>query len=238
MTSKHPRDPFFAFIPQIAKYFGGILAQEARTVASGVAALPSFTKEYSMETFTFYKENPKILYKEIISGFTVAIMQVPESIAFSFVAGVPPLSGLHATVWMAIVTGLLGGKPGMISGAAGALAVVVADLTKQDGVLDYLTKDERLRVLYMTMVACGVAQIVFAILRLAKLVRLIPETGMIGFMNGLAIIIFVRFFHPKKKKRTNSPEFILFTRWHNFPHFKNVMRQICLSIVLLNNVNG
>jgi SulP family sulfate permease len=132
-----------------------------------------------------------VLYSEIISGFTVAIMQVPESIAFSFVAGVPPVSGLHATFWMATITGILGGKPGMISGAAGALAVVVTDLTADDGVLSYLTNAERLNVLYMTMFVCGLMQIGFAWLRLAKLVRLIPETGMIGFMNGLAIIIFM-----------------------------------------------
>mmetsp|Transcript_12812 Transcript_12812/g.19151 ORF Transcript_12812/g.19151 Transcript_12812/m.19151 type:complete len:585 (+) Transcript_12812:49-1803(+) len=118
-------------------------------------------------------------------------MQVPESIAFSFVAGVPPLSGLQATWWMAFITGIFGGKPGMISGAAGALAVVVTRLTASDGVLSYLSVDERLNVLYMTMFVCGIFQIGFAMFRLAKLVRLIPETGMIGFMNGLAIIIFM-----------------------------------------------
>ena len=152
---------------------------------------PSFTKNFLADTFRFYKANPRTLYDEVISGFTVAIMQVPESIAFSFVAGVPPLSGLHATFWMATITGILGGKPGMISGAAGALAVVVTDLTIDDGVLSYLTTEERLNVLYFTMVMCGLAQILFAWLRLAVLVRLIPETGMIGFMNGLAIIIFM-----------------------------------------------
>ena len=102
-------------------------------------------------------------------------------------AGVPPLSGLHATFWMACITGLLGGKPAMISGAAGALAVVVTDLTADDGVLDYLTTAERLNVLYMTMFVCGVAQIVFAWFRFANLVKLIPQTGLIGFMDGLAI---------------------------------------------------
>jgi len=118
-------------------------------------------------------------------------MQVPESIAFSFVAGVPPLSGLHATFWLACITGLLGGKPAMISGAAGALAVVVTDLTADDGVLDYLSPAERLNVLYMTMFVCGIAQIIFAWFRLANLVKLIPQTGLIGFMDGLAIIIFM-----------------------------------------------
>lgn len=92
---------------------------------------------------------------------------------------------------MALITGIMGGKPGMISGAAGAFAVVVADLTIDGGVLDYLTMPERLNVLYMTMSCCGLLQILFAWLGLAKVVRIIPETGMMGFMNGLAIIIFL-----------------------------------------------
>lgn len=188
----HPqRDPFWAFVPQVLRFGAGVAISEVRTVESAVRRFPSWSVQYANDTYSFYRYNPKILYKEIISGFTVAIMQVPESIAFSFVAGVPPLSGLHATFWMATITGLFGGKPGMISGAAGALAVVVADMTQDNGVLDYLTVDERLNVLYMTMFVCGLFQIAFAALRLAKLVRLIPETGMIGFMNGLAIIIFM-----------------------------------------------
>jgi len=185
------REPFFAFIPKVAMYFGGIIGGELTHVKNGVTGFPSWSMGSLSETFSFYRANPKTLYNEVISGFTVAIMQVPESIAFSFVAGVPPLSGLQATFWMALITGLMGGKPGMISGAAGALAVVVTEITADDGVLPNLSKEERLDVLYMTMFVCGIFQILFAILRLAKMVRLIPETGMIGFMNGLAIIIFL-----------------------------------------------
>mmetsp|Transcript_30027 Transcript_30027/g.44393 ORF Transcript_30027/g.44393 Transcript_30027/m.44393 type:complete len:720 (+) Transcript_30027:258-2417(+) len=185
------REPFFAFIPAVFRWAGGIVGGELGHLKNGVTSFPSFTKSYVGGAFTFYRKNPRVFYDEVISGFTVAIMQVPESIAFSFVAGVPPLSGLHATFWMALITGLLGGKPGMISGAAGALAVVVTKITAEDGALPHLTTDERLNVLYMTMFACGWFQILFAWLRLAKLVRLIPETGMIGFMNGLAIIIFM-----------------------------------------------
>ena len=77
---------------------------------------PSWSKAFLTETVDYYKTNPRVLFDEVISGFTVAIMQVPESIAFSFVAGVPPLSGLQATFWMALITGIFGGKPGMISG--------------------------------------------------------------------------------------------------------------------------
>ncbi|VEU42683.1 unnamed protein product [Pseudo-nitzschia multistriata] len=203
----YERDPFFAFVPQLARWGCGLLANEGRIVQKGVLSAPGFTKDFLADTYRYYRENPRILYKEIVSGFTVAIMQVPESIAFSFVAGVPPLSGLQATWWMAFITGILGGKPGMISGAAGALAVVVTKLTASDGVLSYLTVEERLNVLYMTMFVCGLFQIGFAVFRLAKLVRLIPETGMIGFMNGLAIIIFMAQL-PAFQYCTSEPLFI------------------------------
>lgn len=185
------REPFFAFIPQVLCWGTRLVGNELNVARRAVVGCPKFSTRFMQETFSYYRANPKVLYDEIISGFTVAIMQVPESIAFSFVAGVPPLSGLHATFWMATITGILGGKPGMISGAAGALAVVVADLTIDNGPLDYLTPPERLNVLYMTMVWCGVAQIVFAWFRMAQVVRLIPETGLIGFMDALAIIIFM-----------------------------------------------
>eukprot|EP00523_Entomoneis_sp_CCMP467_P009170 CAMPEP_0168737004 /NCGR_PEP_ID=MMETSP0724-20121128/10158_1 /TAXON_ID=265536 /ORGANISM="Amphiprora sp., Strain CCMP467" /LENGTH=730 /DNA_ID=CAMNT_0008784231 /DNA_START=209 /DNA_END=2401 /DNA_ORIENTATION=- len=203
----HERDPFWAFIPQVGRYAGNLVGHELAAGAKAITVFPSFSKEYIEGTWNFYRTNPKILYNEVISGFTVAIMQVPESIAFSFVAGVPPLSGLHATFWMATITGLMGGKPGMISGAAGALAVVVADLTVDDGVLDYLAVDQRLNVLFMTMVVCGAFQILFAWFRLAKLIRLIPETGLIGFMDGLAIIIFMAQL-PAFMKCTTQPLFV------------------------------
>jgi len=190
-TAPVKRDPFLAFIPQVFGWAGGIVANEAKMGAKAVVGFPSWSKGFFGDTFEFYKENPRTLFNEVLSGFTVAIMQVPESIAFSFVAGVPPLSGLQATFWMALITGIFGGKPGMISGAAGALAVVVADLTSDDGPLSNLSPAQRLNVLYMTMFVCGIAQIVMAWLRLAKVVRVIPETGLIGFMNGLAIIIFM-----------------------------------------------
>ena len=185
--TNYERDKYLAFIPQVTKWGCGILSNEVTTAANAVVAAPTFTKNFLSGTYAYYRANPRTLYKEIVSGFTVAIMQVPESIAFSFVAGVPPLSGLQATWWMAFITGILGGKPGMISGAAGALAVVVTRLTASDGVLSYLTVEERLNVLYMTMFVCGIFQIGFAVFRLAKLVRLIPETGMIGFMNGKCV---------------------------------------------------
>lgn len=110
------RDPFFAFIPQVAGWAFGVACHEAKIAECAIVGFPSWSREYLGETYSFYRENPRILSSEIISGFTVAIMQVPESIAFPFVAGVPPLSGLQATFWLALITGICGGKPGMISG--------------------------------------------------------------------------------------------------------------------------
>lgn len=185
------RDPFFAFIPQVMAYGAGIVSHELQIAKHAAVIGPSWTVKFLRDTVEFYKEDPRLFVSEVISGFTVAIMQIPESIAFSFIAGVPPLSGLHSTFWMALITGIFGGKPGMISGIAGALAVVLVDLSADDGVLTYLDKKQRLDVMFVTVFFSGVAQILFAWLRLGKLVRLIPETGMIGFMNGLAIIIFL-----------------------------------------------
>lgn len=83
-------EPYFAFISQIGEWACGILKNEVKTVSRGVVGSPSFIASFCRDSSAFYMENPEILYKEMISGFTVAIMQVPESIAFSFVAGVPP----------------------------------------------------------------------------------------------------------------------------------------------------
>eukprot|EP01083_Nonionella_stella_P027677 76223_1 len=139
----------------------------------------------------FYKNNPSSLRKEILSGFTVAIVQVPESIAFSFVTGVPPLFGLYATVFLAFITAAIGGGPGMISGAQGAIAVVMADLVSDSGPLSDLGRASRIEHLLLAVFFIGLFQVVFGILGLAKLAKLIPETAMLGFVDGLAIIILI-----------------------------------------------
>lgn len=112
----HRREPFLACFPQVGKWGYSIVTNEINIAKKAVLGFPSWISIFLWDTYQYYHTNPNILYSEILSGFTVAIMQVPESIAFSFVAGVPPLSGLQATFWMALITGILGGKPGMISG--------------------------------------------------------------------------------------------------------------------------
>ena len=124
----------------------------------------------------------KVDYKtEILSGLTVAVALVPEAIAFALLAGLSPLTGLYAAFTMGLVTSILGGRPGMISGASGAIAVVIIALAKTHGV-EYI---------FTTVVLAGVIQLLAGILRLGKFIRLVPHPVMFGFVNGLAIVIFL-----------------------------------------------
>ncbi|MCL6274084.1 SulP family inorganic anion transporter [Muricauda sp. 2012CJ35-5] len=124
----------------------------------------------------------KVNYRtEVLSGLTVALALVPEAIAFAFIAGLSPLTGLYAAFVMGLVTSILGGRPGMISGATGAVAVVIVSLAQQYGV-EYV---------FATVVLAGLLQMAAGFLRLGKLMRLVPHPVIFGFVNGLAIIIFM-----------------------------------------------
>lgn len=125
--------------------------------------------------------SPGIIKIEVLAGLTVALAMVPEAVAFSFVAGVHPLVGLYAAFIVGVVTALIGGRPGMISGATGALAVVMVSLVASHGV-EYL---------FATVILMGVIQILAGIFHLGKFIRLVPHPVMLGFVNGLAIIIFL-----------------------------------------------
>lgn len=118
---------------------------------------------------------------EILSGLTVALALVPEAIAFSFIAGLSPLTGLYAAFVMGLVTSILGGRPGMISGATGAIAIVLADLSKSHGA-EYI---------FATVIFAGVLQLSAGLLKLGRFIRLVPHPAIYGFVNGLAIIIFL-----------------------------------------------
>lgn len=139
--------------------------------------------------FTF---NPK---NDILSGLTVALALVPEAVAFAFVAGVDPLVGLYGAFMMGIVTAMFGGRPGMISGATGAMAVVMVHLIQKGNevgmALDAPIENLGLQWLFITLLLVGGIQILAGILRLGKFVRLIPHPVMMGFVNGLAIVIFL-----------------------------------------------
>ncbi len=121
---------------------------------------------------------------EILAGITVALALVPEAVAFSFVAGVEPLVGLYAAFMVCFITSVFGGRPGMISGATGALAVVMVSLVSSHGV----------QYLFAAVILMGVIQMCMGWLRLGKFIRLVPEPVIYGFVNGLAIVIFLAQF--------------------------------------------
>lgn len=128
---------------------------------------------------------------DILSGITVALALVPEAVAFSFVAGVDPLVGLYAAFMVGLITSVFGGRPGMISGATGALAVVMVSLVAQGNSMGDPQENLGLYYLFATVILMGVIQIFAGVLKLGKFVRLIPHPVMMGFVNGLAIVIFL-----------------------------------------------
>lgn len=118
---------------------------------------------------------------DVLSGITVALALVPEAVAFAFVAGVEPMIGLYAAFMMGLITSAIGGRPGMISGATGAMAVVMVALVAQHGV----------QYLFAAVVLAGILQILCGVFKLGKFIRLVPYPVMLGFVNGLAIVIFL-----------------------------------------------
>ena len=118
---------------------------------------------------------------DVLSGITVALALVPEAVAFAFVAGVEPMIGLYAAFMMGLITSAIGGRPGMISGATGAMAVVMVSLVSEHGV----------QYLFAAVVLAGLLQILCGVFRLGKFIRLVPYPVMLGFVNGLAIVIFL-----------------------------------------------
>jgi sulfate permease, SulP family len=148
--------------------------------------------------YRLFKPSQANLKDEVLSGLTVALALVPEAVAFSLIAGVSPLIGLYTAFIIGLITSILGGRPGMISGATGAIAVVVVALVISHGV-EYL---------FAAVVLMGLIQIAVGLLKLGKLIRLVPHPVMFGFVNGLAIVIAMAQFDQFK---FTSPEGI--TQW-------------------------
>ena len=144
------------------------------------------------KTIKNFTQNPK---NDILSGLTVALALVPEAVAFAFVAGIDPLVGLYGAFMMGIVTALFGGRPGMISGATGAMAVVMVFLIQKGNqvgdALSVPVENLGLQWLFITLLIVGAIQISAGVFKLGKFVRLIPHPVMMGFVNGLAIVIFL-----------------------------------------------
>jgi len=127
------------------------------------------------------KNSPTNIKNDMLSGLTVALALVPEAVAFAFVAHVDPLVGLYAAFMMGLIAAIVGGRPGMITGATGAIAVVIVALVLEHG-LEYLLA---------AVVLMGIIQIIFGALKLGKFIRLVPHPVFLGFVNGLAMVIFL-----------------------------------------------
>ncbi|WP_170473577.1 SulP family inorganic anion transporter [Ruegeria arenilitoris] len=148
------------------------------------ALLPSFANRLAIPDLRWMPDERLSVSRlriELLSGLTVALALVPEAVAFAFVAGVHPLVGLYAAFLVGLVTALIGGRPGMISGATGALAVVMVALVAQHGV-EYL---------FATVVLMGILQVIAGAMHWGRFIRLVPHPVMLGFVNGLAIVIFL-----------------------------------------------
>lgn len=134
------------------------------------------------KVFNLFDLSQKVNYKtEVLAGLTVAMTMIPESLSFAILAGFPPLTGLYAAFIAGIVTAIFGGRPGMISGGAGATVIVLIALMKSNG-LEYV---------FAAVALAGVFQLLVGVFKLGKFIRLVPHPVMFGFVNGLAIIIFM-----------------------------------------------
>ena len=162
---------------------------------------------HSMQkVFNLFDLKQKVDYKtEVLSGLTVALALVPEAIAFAMIAGFSPLTGLYAAFMMGLVTSILGGRPGMISGATGAIAVIFVGLILElRNSFPGITSETILQYVFATVIIAGVLQILAGVLRLGKFIRLVPHPVMFGFVNGLAIIIFMAQFPNFYQKGTDN----------------------------------
>jgi len=149
-----------------------------------------------------HKRVPSNAKNDILSGLTVALALVPEAVAFALLAGLNPLVGLYAAFTIGLVTSIIGGRPGMISGATGAIAVVIGTLVALHGI-EYL---------FAAVVLTGLIQIIFGLLRMGKFIRLVPHPVFLGFVNGLAIVIFisqVKQFKVADEWITGTPLFLM-----------------------------
>lgn len=159
--------------------------------------------------FKSFTQNPK---NDILSGLTVALALVPEAVAFAFIAGIDPLVGLYGAFMMGLVTAVFGGRPGMISGATGAMAVVMIHMIQRGNevgnTLAQPLENLGLHWLFITLLIVGVIQAGAGLFKLGKFVRLIPHSVMMGFVNGLAIVIFLSQLGLFKKTTNSGTEWI------------------------------
>ena len=178
--------------------------------------------------FINFSLDPK---KDILSGLTVALALVPEAVAFAFIAGIDPLVGLYGAFIMGLITALFGGRPGMISGATGAMAVVMVHMIQkgnQVGIaLENPIDNLGLQWLFITLLFVGVIQISAGVFKLGKFVRLIPHPVMMGFVNGLAIVIFLSQLNIFKQTNNGT------TTWMNGLDLLIMMSLVVLTMLIM-----
>lgn len=139
----------------------------------------------------FIEKRKGTIKDDVFSGLTVALALVPEAVAFAFVAGVSPIIGLYGAFMMGLITSLFGGRPGMISGATGAMAVVMVSLVAEGNLMGESADNMGLQYLFATLLLTGTLQILAGVFKLGKFIRMVPAPVMMGFVNGLAIVIFM-----------------------------------------------
>jgi SulP family sulfate permease len=162
--------------------------------------------------FSFIDKKQGSIKDDILSGLTVSLALVPEAVAFAFVAGVSPVVGLYGAFMMGLITSVFGGRPGMISGATGAMAVVMVSLIQQGNALGGGSETAGLQYLFAALILAGIIQFLFGIFKLGKFIRLVPHSVMMGFVNGLAIVIFLSQLNMFKKGDewlTGTPLYIM-----------------------------
>ncbi len=133
-----------------------------------------------MKDYTLQQQWFGNVRKDILAGILVALALIPEAIGFSIIAGVDPMVGLYASFCIAIIISIFGGRPGMISAATGSMAVVMVTLVADYG----------LQYLFAATILTGIIQFILGVSKIAKLMKFIPRSVMIGFVNALAILIF------------------------------------------------
>ncbi len=160
----------------------------------------------------------KNIKDDLLSGLTVSLAMVPEAIAFAFVAGVNPLVGLYAAFFVGLIAASIGGRPGMISGATGALAVVMVSLVADHGV-EYL---------FAAVVLMGVIQISAGVLKIGKFIRMVPYPVMLGFVNGLAIVIFLAQLQQFKEEKADGSE-----EWLAMPDMALLLGLVAVTMAII-----
>ncbi len=168
--------------------------------------------------FRLYYDHAARAKDDILSGLTVAFALVPEAVAFAFVAGVNPLVGLYGAFLMGLVTSLVGGRPGMISGATGSMAVVMVALVSQHGV-EYL---------FVTIILTGILQMMFGAAKFGKYIRMVPYPVMLGFVNGLAIVIFLA---QMEQFKTEGADGVM--HWLSGPPLLTMLGLVALTMAIM-----